>query len=779
MKTRAHIPFAVLVLLIVAHLPIATALAQGTAFTYQGRLTDGAAPANGAYDMKFTIYDSPSAGLTVGSPLTNSSTVVSNGLFAVTLDFDGNVFTGPARWLEIGVRTNSSAGAYQALSPRQAFTAAPYAITAGNVTGVLPPASLSGGYPGAVSFSNPANTFTGSGAGLTSLNAGQLTGAVPAAALGNAWQIAGNTGANPTNNIFLGTTDNLPLELHVNGRRAFRFEPDTNGAVNIIGGWSNNLIYPIASQAFIGGGGGQSVVSAAILTNIVSDSYGTVAGGLGNIAGNTNNDPTDARGAFVGGGSANQAAGLFSVIAGGQNNYALNAYSFIGGGQGNTNDEYYSVIVGGQNNLIFPLADHSFIGGGQNNSIAGSGGPVYDVIVGGISNSIQSNVSYSVIAGGLNNTIQSNVTYSLIAGGQQNTIQATNSWSVIGGGYNNMMLNGGGNIAGTIAGGYQNSMRGTGAIGGGSFNSIGTGPSCTIAGGYQNIIGDSTYDSTISGGSIHSVGAFSFYCTIGGGRVNNIGGFVTASTIGGGLQNTIEAAANEATIPGGYSNYVAGSFALAAGTQAQATNNGTFVWADPEGTPFSSTDTNQFLIRASGGVGINTNAPSGAALNVAGTVRATSFQGDGSGLLNVNAGAFGNYVFAFNGGAQAVAAGNTFQDLNFSTDAQLKGWTHTGGTSQYTSAQAGLYLVQYYGQFITTLANGTNAQMRVMLNGVEVPGSRSVGTVLSLSEVANLSKSLLVSANAADVLTLQFTGSGTGIRLSGTGNSTLTVTRIQ
>ena len=33
------------------------ALAQGTAFTYQGRLNDAAGPANGNYDMQFKLYD--------------------------------------------------------------------------------------------------------------------------------------------------------------------------------------------------------------------------------------------------------------------------------------------------------------------------------------------------------------------------------------------------------------------------------------------------------------------------------------------------------------------------------------------------------------------------------------------------------------------------------------------------------------------------------------------------------------------------------------------------
>src|SRR5687767_6158432 len=84
---------------------LTTAFAQGTAFTYQGRLNDGASPANGTYDLKFALFDAASTGNQVGGALTNAATAVSNGLFIVTLDF-GNQFPGPDRWLEIGVRTN-------------------------------------------------------------------------------------------------------------------------------------------------------------------------------------------------------------------------------------------------------------------------------------------------------------------------------------------------------------------------------------------------------------------------------------------------------------------------------------------------------------------------------------------------------------------------------------------------------------------------------------------------------------------------------------------------
>ena len=83
--------------------------AQGTAFTYQGRLNDTGGPATGIYDLRFTIYDAATSGAVVGSPLTNSAVGVTNGLITITLDFGAGVFNGANRWLDIGVRTNGSA----------------------------------------------------------------------------------------------------------------------------------------------------------------------------------------------------------------------------------------------------------------------------------------------------------------------------------------------------------------------------------------------------------------------------------------------------------------------------------------------------------------------------------------------------------------------------------------------------------------------------------------------------------------------------------------------
>ncbi len=97
-----------------------------TAFTYQGSLTDGGSPANGAYDFEFKLFNDASIGTQVGSTVTKGDVVTSEGIFTVELGF-GDVFDGTAYWLEIWVRPGASTGGYQQLLPRQPLTAVPYA----------------------------------------------------------------------------------------------------------------------------------------------------------------------------------------------------------------------------------------------------------------------------------------------------------------------------------------------------------------------------------------------------------------------------------------------------------------------------------------------------------------------------------------------------------------------------------------------------------------------------------------------------------------------------
>ena len=120
-----------LTLLFVAIFALTGALhAQNTAFTYQGRLTDGAAPSSGTVQMQFALYDALTAGAQIGTTIENTAVAVNNGIFTVELDYGANAFSGGQRYLELRVRRNSSES-YVVLAPRQKVTGVPYAIRSG------------------------------------------------------------------------------------------------------------------------------------------------------------------------------------------------------------------------------------------------------------------------------------------------------------------------------------------------------------------------------------------------------------------------------------------------------------------------------------------------------------------------------------------------------------------------------------------------------------------------------------------------------------------------
>jgi len=602
---------ALLALLSAISHPLAT-FAQVTAFTYQGRLNDtNDSPANGLYDFQFTVYVSESNPGSVAGPISRPATIVTNGLFTVTLDFGSAPFPGFDRWLGIEVRTNGS-GPFVTLSPRQEFTPAPYAITAQNV--------LSGGMFGnPVNFNNPANTFCGNGGCLTNVNATTLGGLTSA----DFWRLSGNS---VSASSFLGTLNNFPLEIKVNNNHALRLVPAT--VPSLEGGYIQNSTHGFSAAAIVGGG-----TSGA--NNEVLGDYGFVGAGFGGKAGMASavvagaNNVASGRYSFAGAGVFNTNLADYSFIGSGQNNRVTSGatYAFVGAGFNNVASGTSSTIAGGGNNLADVNAaavlggsenhaggDHAFIGGGQGNvessvyaTIGGGAGNVVNAtagtIAGGWPNAIQVGANYSAIGGGQNNQIETNASYSMIAGGLANTVRPGAAQSTIGGGSGNSV---GGAVTNTsivgaaVAGGVSNRADcAYSFVGGGKNNFVSDlvgfqttpfpSPFALIAGGENNFISNDGF----SAGD-HSA--------IGGGLANQIQGG-TQSVIAGGGNNSIDG--SWSTVPGGQFNVASGNYSFAAGKNAQTFNNGTFIWADSAASIFNSTGDNQFCIRAAGGIQVD------------------------------------------------------------------------------------------------------------------------------------------------------------------------------
>ena len=633
MKTRFAFN---LILLSILKLQLSTALAQGTAFTYQGRLNNTNGPANGLYDLTFTIYDLPTGSGSFGVQ-TNLATTVSNGLFTVALDFGAGVFTGPDRWLEIGARTNGPGG-FATLSPRQKLTPTPYAITAGNLA---------------------SNGVASIYSGLTNVNALTLGGV----SANGFWRSAGNAGTSAGAN-FLGTTDNQALELQVNGARALRLEPHAASAPSLVGGYLQNSVagfhgatvagggtsgspnYAMGDYAFVGAGhGGQ----AADYSAVVAGAYNVVPGQLSFIGsgerntnqanysviggGSSNLIASSAINTFLGGGWRNSNTAPYAVVVGGVLNTAAGpGGAFVGGGGNNLASDYNSVVSGGANNRAVANAtavgggsentannDHSTVGGGQANTASGPA----STIAGGVNN--VSSGQYATVGGGLN-TLSSG-DYATVGGGYGNTSSgnyatvdggvanlSSGGFATVGGGYGNTSSN----LYATVGGGQGNITSGNSATVGGGQGNTSSGNYATVDGGIANL--SSGGYATVGGGQGNT--SSGFYATVGGGYGNSSSDFY--ATVGGGSNN--RATNDWATVPGGDDNLAGGQYSFAAGHQAKALHSGTFVWADSTSADFVSSSPNQFLIRASGGVGIGTAAPN-AMLHVAGPAQIGSGTG--------------------------------------------------------------------------------------------------------------------------------------------------------
>jgi hypothetical protein len=248
----------------------------------------------------------------------------------------------------------------------------------------------------------------------------------------NFWSATGNAGTTPGTN-FLGTTDDQPLELKVDGQRALRLEATTNAAPNVIGGADVNYVAPGVFAATIAGGG--VIIEGDPLPNVVQAAFGSIGGGGGNgIWG------TFARASTIAGGWLNSLAGSGGAIAGGEFNRIdgsaeqLPRDAAIGGGYFNFIGAAGSDGSIGGGALNFCLGRLARVGGGSYNVATGLGafvgGGAIDFPDVGFIPLVTNNLAQgenSVVAGGLNNTASGD--FSAIPGGDLNLAQGASSFA--------------------------------------------------------------------------------------------------------------------------------------------------------------------------------------------------------------------------------------------------------------------------------------------------------------------------------------------------------------
>ena len=304
MKAQKY-PIIVAVLSFLFIASFSVAWAQGTAFTYQGRLETNGTEANGNYDFQFRLFGTNESGTALTPDLTNSDVSVSDGLFTTSLDFGTEPLLGTNVWLDIAVRSHGSPGAFTELTPRQLLTATPFAVTAANLAGVVE------------------NNFVQTGATNTTISGGTENAIAATGATIGGGQ-ANVIGSNSVIAVISGGANN---------------SVGVNDDTSTIAGGNGNIIQNGAGVS-TSGGGVENIISTGAPRSVI-------AGGSNNTIG------TNSEHSVIGGGGGNQ--------------ITLNSYySVIGGGNGNeiTASSTLGTIGGGFFNTIGTNSNAATIGGG-------------------------------------------------------------------------------------------------------------------------------------------------------------------------------------------------------------------------------------------------------------------------------------------------------------------------------------------------------------------------------------------------------------------------------
>jgi len=546
-------------LMIAILVSVNAASAQTTVFTYQGKLTDGANPANGSYDMQFKLFDTATVGTghQIGAAITNSSVPVSAGSFTVQLDFGAGAFGGPPRFLEIAVRQTGSPDPYTLLSPRQAVTSTPYSVRSMNSSVAD---TLSSACVGCVT-----STQVGSVAGSA------VTGTVPVASLpaGSGNYVQNTTSPQTSSNFNIdgnGTAGGTlsanaitsATQYNIGVNRVLALAQVAGVFVGRLAGVSNTTG---SGNSFFGESAGRFNINASN-----NSFFGREAGTLNTASDNSffgafsgNSNTTGTRNSFFGrtSGDANQTGSdnsFFGYSAGRLSTANFNSFFGSNAGDSTTsgaNNAFFGYNAGTGNSAG---AGNSFFGSGAGQANTADGNSFFGFQAGFSNTSGTNNAFFGTGAGG-SNIVGSRNSFFGYQAGDSNTSGGSNSFFGFNAGAASTTSSGNsffGFNAGALSNSLSNSFFGSGA---GAVNTSGqantiigsTSGSANTTGDFNVFVGTNAGNANTTGSNNTIIGAFA---DVG---LNNLS---YATAIGSGAtvftSNTVVlgASADKVSIPG-------------------------------------------------------------------------------------------------------------------------------------------------------------------------------------------------------------------------------------
>lgn len=129
------------------------------------------------------------------------------------------------------------------------------------------------------------------------------------------------------------------------------------------------------------------------------------------------------------------------------------------------------------------------------------------------------------------------------------------------------------------------------------------------------------------------------------------------------------------------------------------------------------------------------------------------------------------YVFAYDTNTQTVATAGTFQNVTFSNNGQIQGWTHTPTSADFIAAVDGLYLVTISARVAKAGGANTSLSLRGTLNNVEIAGSQTAGSASS-STGDSITGNFIMPVTAGNTFRVQMTGGTSNAQILPEGTGT-------
>jgi hypothetical protein len=357
--------------------------AQGTEFTYQGRILDNGTNFTGTGQFQFALVTStnanhtamatanaPSGGFITGYNLTTGG----NGYVtapAVTIFGGGGSGATATADLSGGIVTSLTAN-----NAGSGYTSAP------TVTIAPPPANIA--YT--TYWSNDGSSINGSEPSasiIIGVTSGLFTVVLGDSTIANMAAINSSLFSTPNLQLRIWFNDGIhdfaalspaqnltPTPYAIIANSVINgpiIQQNADGAPNVMDGSPMNFVSAGTVGATIAGGGAANYFGFS-LTNGIARDFSVIGGGAANII-------QSGGGAVIGGGIYNIVAGLESTVVGGRSNQIIGVGSFIGGGGtdgnnliGNTINGNASTISGGLANWI--TGSYGTIPGGDHNAVS-------------------------------------------------------------------------------------------------------------------------------------------------------------------------------------------------------------------------------------------------------------------------------------------------------------------------------------------------------------------------------------------------------------------------